>query len=316
MGGHAKRKKTPKGKDLRRTRTKKGPAEGSKFSSKHRCANAPPRDDDDINGIPPMPSTAMLPVKPDDNGADVRSEDLRTGTGTRRDIGISRKQAMVQEKKRKFDAQNSADEKELLRPDEPRNIDTLEDMEGISAFTIVEGPGEAMPSKGAGKKEEQKIELPSKKKNESMTTYMARLDKATENKLREASAPLTSERRRQKRREKKFTKRKEAAEKRKAREANSSRGGNKKERVHIGDVVERPPLLSEAALQSRTKLKTFAKGHESTVPQKGPALHELVNNGTSRSGKSSSRIAQSEFAEYASKVKDAYDAMRRKRLGM
>lgn len=62
----------------------------------------------------------------------------------------------------------------------------------------------------------------------------------------------------------------------------------------FGDVVQRPPILSSAAMKSRSKLKEMRSSADSA-----PSASNL----------------SSDLADYASKVRDAYAAIKKRRFG-
>merc|ERR1712151_225624 len=116
---------------------------------------------------------------------------------------------------------------------------------------------------------------------ESARAYAARLNRATEQQMREARQKMNTEHHREKKRRRSQAKRRAAEEKRRARTREPE---GLSERVRFGDVAHRPPIMSSAALKSRSTLKAQTKTSEGTK-------------------------AGNDLSGYAQKVREAYAAL-------
>ncbi|CAK0848276.1 unnamed protein product [Prorocentrum cordatum] len=131
--------------------------------------------------------------------------------------------------------------------------------------------------------------LPKQRPGESARAYSARLGKAAEKQLKEARRKLNTDHHREKKRKRAQDKKKAAEEKRRTR-AGAGEQEESRQQARFGDIVHRPPIMSSAALKSRSSLKAQAK-----VPE------------GARSG--------GDLGAYADKVREAYAALRKRRLG-
>merc|ERR1712039_51291 len=94
------------------------------------------------------------------------------------------------------------------------------------------------------------------------------------------------------------------------------------ERADFGDIAERPPLLSQDALRSRTKLKKpqkLVQSEPSRLPSRGllagAARNAAVPEVTSLRQPVKNKLGgTADLADYANKVREAYAAIKRQRL--
>lgn len=133
--------------------------------------------------------------------------------------------------------------------------------------------------------------LPTQKPGESAKDYNRRVDKAMREQLREARRKAPTDNQREKKRNRAEAKKKAREKKAAALRAEVDDGyKGRVERAAFGDVVKRPPILGDAAMKSRSKLKSL----------------------DASAGKASG--GPSDIAAYAASVKEAYAAIKRRRL--
>lgn len=137
--------------------------------------------------------------------------------------------------------------------------------------------------------------LPKQRPGESTAEYGRRVDAAARAQMQSVRKKMTTDNQRQKRKDRE----KAIKEKKKP---NASAGGDvagdnvagmlsKVDRPSFGEVVERPPILGDASMKSRTKLKSGLK-----TPSTGHGIS-----------------AAADLSDYASKVQGAYEAMKQAR---
>eukprot|EP00931_Biecheleriopsis_adriatica_P104868 TRINITY_DN79485_c0_g1_i1.p1 TRINITY_DN79485_c0_g1~~TRINITY_DN79485_c0_g1_i1.p1 ORF type:complete len:332 (-),score=80.31 TRINITY_DN79485_c0_g1_i1:99-1019(-) len=156
---------------------------------------------------------------------------------------------------------------------------------GLGGQAILHQPEAAAPA------------LPKQRPGESLHSYRARVDAAARQQLRPAQQKLLTEHKRNRRKER------EQAVKEKKRTAAASAAARKAEldalslgrvdKAKFGEVVQRPPILGDAAMKSRAKLKSGKAAKDQT----------------------SSLAAANDLSDYADKVRAAYEAIKQKRRG-
>jgi len=141
----------------------------------------------------------------------------------------------------------------------------------------------------------EEVAAPKQRPGESARAFARRVDAWTEQRLKVTRSKASTEHMREKKRQRAQAKRAKAAEKRNRVQTEDDGLYKNAAKASFGDVVHRPPILSDAAMKSRSKLK---KG--GTTP-----------SGAGTSGASSSA---SELEAYAAKVREAYAAIKKRRL--
>jgi len=165
-----------------------------------------------------------------------------------------------------------------------------------------EAEGAAQPQADA------KLELPRQMPGESVRDYHARVNKSVKEHLQETRKKRSTERALEKKRAARVAKRERARAKKTQAKTNREKAAKKtdnSERAAHLDVVERPPILSDQALKSRSKLKSKAP----TTTSLGSGVGLLQQVQAEREGKAKG----SEFADYAAKVREAYAEMKKQR---
>lgn len=240
-------------------------------------ANAPPKDDEDIVGIPKMVGAPCLPM---DIGQPV-SVQLHEGALGPRGTGDADKLSGRQQRREK---KKKAKE--------------------VSAAT---GGAKAGAKDKVGKdsapKEAPTIsqDLPKQRPGESARAYSARVDQSLRSKLQEASRKVPTAHHREKMRTRAADKRKRARDRKGKAKAEAAEEA-KAEKVEFGDVVERPPILSSAVMKSRSKLKKKTEEAAKVLVSGTGLIKEAQSN------------APADLADYAAKVREAYAAMKKQRL--
>lgn len=220
--------------------------------------NAPPLADEDVADIPSLVGGAFMPIDPGGGAA----------AGSVGSAPLSKRQARKAKQKAKDRAQEA----------------------GGKANKRAR---ERIVPEGATTSQE----LPKQRPGESAKAYAARVDRHMEEQLRDARRKVTTERQREKKRNRVAAKRQAKKERGDEARADAADGLFKSaERAGFGEVVQRPPILSSAAMKSRSKLKAAAA---------------KVGAGGGSTPKPS---APSDLADYAAKVREAYAAIKKRRL--
>lgn len=140
--------------------------------------------------------------------------------------------------------------------------------------------------------------MPRQKPGESARDYSKRVDQCLVSKLAEGSKKVSSDNSRGKQRKRAEAKKKARAEKGKKKARVEEEARLRKSQVPVfGDVVDRPPIMSADALKSQAKLKNMAAGQSSGG--------NGIPNGLPR-----------KLQDYASQVREAYAALKKKRGAM
>eukprot|EP00928_Gymnodinium_smaydae_P008579 TRINITY_DN1311_c0_g2_i2.p1 TRINITY_DN1311_c0_g2~~TRINITY_DN1311_c0_g2_i2.p1 ORF type:complete len:287 (+),score=69.53 TRINITY_DN1311_c0_g2_i2:92-952(+) len=166
-----------------------------------------------------------------------------------------------------------------------------------SAATGAAVPAAASAAASAGA---PPAKAPKQRPNETSREYSRRVDEWSRAQLRGVSKKMTTENSKQKKKEQRQAKKAKAAEKRSEGIADAQDGlFRAAKRAAFGDDADRPPILSDAAMKSRAKLKQRSlKGDE--------------GKGSEVPGRSNvDKVA--ELENYASKVREAYAAMKQRR---
>jgi len=160
-----------------------------------------------------------------------------------------------------------------------------ENAEKRAASTVVE---DASPSPAAAMRA-----LPKQRPGESTGEYSRRVDAAARSQLQTVRKKMTTDNRRQKRRdrEKAIKDKKKTIAPVGVEDGNVASEPGRKDQPSFGEVVERPPVLGDASMKSRKKLKSGLK-----TPSSGHGIS-----------------AASDLSDYANKVKGAYEAMKQAR---
>lgn len=265
MGGGG--KKARSGKDMRKTRFK-DPLKNPRNKIKE-GTNAPPVEDEDMADIPSMIGGAFMPVG---DAADAPGQ-----IGGK--LKLTNKQEKIAKKRKLQEVQEEGSKKRKQAPREASAGGT---------------PGSSSS--------DPRQEMPKQKPGESAKAYAARVDAAAREQLREARRKVTTERQHERRRNHRAKKKKATVDRAQQKKPDADGLFARGESAKFGEVVERPPILSSAAMKSRSKLKdlkTKAKPDAAGGGKTSPAKADMA----------------SELADYASKVKAAYAAMKAKRLG-
>lgn len=248
----------------------------------HQGANtAPSSDDEDIAGVPKLAKNAFLPMIEPDAPQPLNVP--KTGSQLRREKRLK----MMQKRK----------EKRLTEP-------------------AVVAP------KDEDEEKEEKLDLPKQKPGENKYAYFARLDKAVVAKLQVSNQKVTTPKMRAKKLAIRVAKKEKGSKRRFENNKDATDGLYAAgERTAHGDVAERPPVLSQAALRSRTKLKKrkVARTESSSIASKGflsgearnPAIPKVTSL---RQPVKNNAGGASDLADYANKVREAYAAMKKQRL--
>lgn len=161
-----------------------------------------------------------------------------------------------------------------------------ENAEKRTASTVA---ANASPSPAAAKPS-----LPKQRPGESTAEYGRRVDAAARAQMQTVRKKMTTDNQRQKRKDREKAikeKKKPNARAGAADDENVAGELGKVDRPSFGDVVERPPVLGDASMKSRTKLKSGLK-----TPSSGHGIS-----------------AASDLSDYAGKVQGAYEAMKQAR---
>lgn len=236
-------------------------------NSKHDHA---PKGDEDLIDIPKVRGASMF-----GGGAGFELFDQ-----TRAQVSA----AVPQSRKEKRKAAGSGEGQDGTR--QPRKAKKAKKVEGEGSDDGMTGAEEDDETSGTPLMPRQalrKEELPKQRPGESAKAYSARVDRSLQQHLQASRRKMTTDRQREKRKEREVAKKKKAA---------TAKGQvpdrSQPNRPRFGDVVQRPPILSSAAMKSRAKLK--GDGADATK-------------------------AHTDMSDYAAKVREAYDAMRKKRYG-
>jgi len=342
MGGRGKPKHSQKntGKDVRSSKSKKpkyrpqDPERLKSLTTVRAVHNAEPKFDEDAEDIPMMVGDPSLPIDDDDepaqkwaaaavaaSAAALAAKRLSEAAGAdgadgsvkvRREVGTSAKQAKIMEKKRKAAAG-------IVPPPRPPKRLRGQQAGGAADSGGEEGSGEegagdetgarARGGRGRGAGPEAPavaapiLKLPRMKPGETPRAYARRVDDATQEHLKQARQKVSTVNQLERRRKNRLTKRAKVAEKRA--QASKAAGYGQSDKAQFGDSVLRPPILSDAAMKSRRKLKDIA----ARAGVMGGAMPGVA---AQKSGKQSERSA--EFSDYASRVREAYAKIKEKRI--
>lgn len=171
------------------------------------------------------------------------------------------------------------------------------------------------PDTGLPKGTVARHRLPKQKPGEPLKAYKLRLDKAVMERLKETNKVVTSERVAEKRRLRREELKKVKDEIEKDDELDRQDGLYKKEKPIFGDYVERPPILSALAMKSRSKLKSLWENPPlEAISEVGLGLVNLPTPAVAADD-GNNRLKVKDLNEYASKVREAYTTMKKRRLG-
>mmetsp|Transcript_102475 Transcript_102475/g.290207 ORF Transcript_102475/g.290207 Transcript_102475/m.290207 type:complete len:266 (+) Transcript_102475:109-906(+) len=142
---------------------------------------------------------------------------------------------------------------------------------------------------------------PRQRPGESVRSFNERVDRHMRESLTEVSKKMSTEQHREKKRTRAEAKRKKLADRKtEARENAKDKSSQPTDRPGFGDVVLRPPALNPA--KSLTKVAKASAGGQASPAQEG--------TGTQKSGTARPK----DFADYAAQVREAYDALKKRRL--
>mmetsp|Transcript_50004 Transcript_50004/g.118966 ORF Transcript_50004/g.118966 Transcript_50004/m.118966 type:complete len:264 (+) Transcript_50004:59-850(+) len=140
--------------------------------------------------------------------------------------------------------------------------------------------------------------LPRRESGESEKAFKKRLQQHLDRRQKEARARRRTDHKREKLRAQEKAKREARMKKKDAKQQQLGSAA----KPAFGDVVERPPTISAQMLKSREKLKQSQEVDQT----RGPPIAKVT--------KDKSR-PHNEMSDYASKVRDAYAAMKKRRYG-
>lgn len=144
---------------------------------------------------------------------------------------------------------------------------------------------------------------PSQKPGESDKAFAKRAGKDLADRAAQARKKMNTEQRREKNRLRAAEKKRKLKDKRKARTADNDHDKQLAgQKAKFGDIVERPPIMSASVLRSREKLKASEKAVV------------LSLGGKSAAGGAAANGAPKDLADYASRVQEAYAALKARRL--
>mmetsp|Transcript_33 Transcript_33/g.90 ORF Transcript_33/g.90 Transcript_33/m.90 type:complete len:297 (-) Transcript_33:53-943(-) len=287
-------KKSSKGrhKDNRKTKVRPQDPSRNAVTSVRARHNVPPILDPDEEDIPPMAIPSFVPLDPLPEGAADKKTTLAADAKGNRALGLSRREAKIIEKRMKV---KDAKERGVTLPPKakkPKKELTKKELLGEEAGDDDEDDEDGGDEGAEAAAPAGKLELPKQRPGESPKEYSRRIDQALHEHNMKNNKKVTGARKREKRRERR---KEERMKKAKKKGASDGRQGNRAGKGgQFGEVVERPPILSSAALKSRSKLKA----------SKAKAAAEKKAKNASNSA---------ELSKYASQVKQAYDAFKKKR---
>lgn len=147
---------------------------------------------------------------------------------------------------------------------------------------------------------QQQQPLPKQRPNESQRDYARRVDEWSRQQLQVTNSKMSTEHARARKRASRDAKKSKLVEVQQEMTTDAQDGLYRRaEKTAFGDVNLRPPILSSAAMKSRSKLK--AAKDAAGVGGKGSSVGGPVGKDT-------------EIADYADKVREAYAVIKRRRL--
>mmetsp|Transcript_79312 Transcript_79312/g.157092 ORF Transcript_79312/g.157092 Transcript_79312/m.157092 type:complete len:260 (-) Transcript_79312:46-825(-) len=150
---------------------------------------------------------------------------------------------------------------------------------------------------GDSRQIQSRVVMPTQKPGESAKAYAVRIDKFTLEHMKENSQKVVTTHQRERRKDQvkvKRDKKKERQEQQAAARALDQVGSGVKDRPVFGDVVERPLTFGDAARKAQSKFRVNSDSNA----EKAPAA----------------KLGTSDLSDYANKVREAYEVIKKRRL--